>query len=192
MKKRARSIKIPNPDYLNNVALFYLGRYAASEASLRRVLRNKIRRAALVHAEFAVETAKHKQLHDVIETIIDKHRRLGVLNDAAFAEAKAGSMRRAGCSGSYIRNKLAQKGVKSQIVGEALERIDAQNDNPYEAEMIAAKAFAKRKKLVPFRKGKNDELLQRKELAAMARAGFSYDIAQKILGSQLEDDDLPA
>ncbi len=85
MKKRSRQIFIPTTDSLARAAFRYLGRYAASEASLRRVLVNKIRRAALFHSEFSRDAAKQAELRNDIETIIEKHRKTGALNDTAYA-----------------------------------------------------------------------------------------------------------
>jgi regulatory protein len=191
-KKRERTVRIPTTEYLSNVALFYLGRYAASEASLRRVLTNKLRRAAMSHTEFSHDTEKQSSLRNDIETIIEKHRKTGILNDAAYASTKINSMRRQGRSRSYIRNKLGQKGIKSQHVAEGLEEIDGVDTDPSEAEMSAALAFVKRKRLGSFRKsnitaGKSAEDLRKKDFAALARAGFSFAIAQKALGKNNED-----
>ena len=125
LAKKSRIVhRIPTAESLANAALFYLSRYAASEASLRRVLINKIRRAAMVHPDFSRDAAHQTLLRTDMEMIIEKHRRTGVLNDAAFAISNVTSMRRKGRSRSFIRNSLGQKGIKSQIVGDALKEID--------------------------------------------------------------------
>jgi SOS response regulatory protein OraA/RecX len=50
-----RTFKKPTPERLANAALYYLSRYAASEASLRRVLENRVRRAAMRDEAFAAD-----------------------------------------------------------------------------------------------------------------------------------------
>lgn len=182
-----RKTKKPTPERLANVALHYLSRYAASEASLRRVLENRVRRAVMADETFAADAEAQASLAQGIDKIIETHKRTGVLNDQAFAEMKVSSLRRAGRSARRITQQLAQKGVKGEVIEAALEPeegVDAQ-----EAELKAAQAYARRRGLGPFRKGgpSEDRAIKAKEIASMARAGFSFDTAKKILGAGPED-----
>ena len=165
------------PESLDNAALFYLERYAASEASLRRVLLQKIRRAALRDEAFADDKAAQDSLRAHVETIIEKHRRLGVLNDESYAAMKVAGLRRAGGSKRKIEQKLAQKGVSASTIAQALTQEDEDSE---EAELKAARAFAKKKRL-----GNTP-----KAVATMARAGFSFDVVRKILGDLGDEGDL--
>ncbi len=173
----------PTPERLANSALYYLSRYAASEASLRRVLENRIRRAAMRDEAFAKDEAAHKELAAAIDKIVETHKRSGALNDAAFAETKLHSLRRAGRSARRITQHLAHKGVKSEVIEAAL----AEDEDG--AEMKAALALARRRGLGPHRKGgaSEDRAVKAKETAAMARAGFSFDIIKKVLGAGPDD-----
>jgi len=177
--RRRKRFKIPTPDNLANVALFYLSRFAASEESLRRVLENRIRRAAMVNADFAANTATQEKLRHVIGSIIGQHRKSGVLNDAAFAEMKVNSLRRAGRSQRRIAQQLHSKGVAPEIIEKALKPDDDENADV--AEHKAALAFARRRTLGPFRKKAASFEQLRKDMATMARAGFSYDMARQVL-----------
>jgi len=179
--------KIPTPQNLANVALHYLGRYAASEASLRRVLHNRIRRAARDNPDFAADTERQNSLRSTIETIIETHKRTGIINDAVFAETKINSLRRAGRSRRAIQQKLAVKGITSSIVAAAL-RQHADGDEADEVEFKAALALARRRKLGPFRKNPADEDRRRKDFAALARAGFSSAIAKRVLQTETTED----
>lgn len=186
--KTSRPIKIPTAARLANIALYYLSRFAASEASLRRVLQNRIRRAALRDAVFAADHAKHEQLRLDIETIIAKHRKTGALNDALYAESKTSSLRRAGKSRRVIQQKLKIKGIDSQIIDRALTAKDDDAGMDSEtSDLKAAHILAKRKKLGPYRVGESDADRTRKDMAAMARAGFSLATVRKVLGATLED-----
>jgi regulatory protein len=187
MKKSLRRFSVPTPESLAQAALSYLARYAASEGALRRALQNRLRRAALTHSDFAHNAALQKTLHNAIETIIEKHRKSGVLNDAAYAIAKAESLRREGRSRRYIQQALGLKGVHAEIAKAALKAADQDNTDPAEAEIKAARAFARRRRLGVFRAGAADEDRQRKDLDALARAGFSFDIARKVLGAKVRD-----
>jgi regulatory protein len=187
--KPRRTIRIPTPDYLEKAALHYLARYAASEASLRRTLANRLRRAAMFHEDFAADKAAWASLHVAIENIVAKHKKSGVLNDAAFAETKVNSLRRAGKSAYVIRQKLGLKGVAKTTIDKAILQHE-DGANPRDAEINAARALAKRKRLGPFRAGKSPPEQQRKDLAVLARAGFSLDIARDVLNSMVEFDEV--
>ncbi len=187
MSSSRRKPKKPTPERLQNAALFYLGRYAASEASLRRVLENKIRRYAMRDEVFAADKAAQAALLQAIDEIVEKHKKLGVLNDRAYAETKVVSLRRAGGSARRIAQKLAQKGVKGEIIEAAL--LPEEEGDETVAELAAARAFARKRGLGPYRKGgaSEEREVKAKEIASMARAGFSYDTAKEILGAGPED-----
>lgn len=191
-KKQRRSFRKPTPDYLANAALFYLSRYAASEGSLRRVLENKIRRAAMQDAAFAADHEAQAALKQAIEQIIETHKGTGVLNDKAYAEMKVHSLRRSGRSARVITQKLSQKGVKAEIIGTAL--IPDDGSDAAEAELRAAHAFAKKRGLGPYRKAKTMPLDRQaeikrdtKEITTLARAGFSFDVAKRVLAVDLDE-----
>jgi regulatory protein len=191
-RKRAprRQGKIPTEETLAAAALFYLGRYAASEASLRRVMLNKIRRAALTNPTFADDAALQARLRAVLETLVAKYKRLGVIDDDAFAAMKVASLRRSGGSARKIAAKLASKGVASSVVTAALDRIEEETGGT--SEKAAALAFARRRALGPFRKRPKDEDPRRqrqKDLATLLRAGFSMEMARAVLGGTAVDDE---
>ncbi|MFA5040762.1 MAG: regulatory protein RecX [Bdellovibrionales bacterium] len=171
---------IPTPQSLSHAALQYLGRYAASEASLRRVLINRLRRAAMQNQDFREDEKRQETLRQAIEQIIEKHRKSGALNDAAFAETKVNSLRRTGRSQRAILQKLKAKGISTTLIKEALDQ-NADEKSPEEAEMTAALALLRRRKMGPFRRTPENENIRRRELAALARAGFSLNIARRAL-----------
>lgn len=187
-----RLSKLPTPERLANAALHYLARYAASEASLRRVLDNKIRRAAMRDEAFAADHDKQKKLRDSIDKIVEAHKRTGAINDAAFAETKVRSLRRVGRSARRIEQSLTQKGVKKADIQNALS--PEEGEDAHEAELRAAMALARRRAVGPYRKKprSNDpqEAMKEKakEVATLARAGFSFDIIKKVFNESIEEE----
>jgi len=177
----------PTPTRLANAALFYLSRYAASEASLRRVLNNKIRRASMMDKDFSDDKEAQKKLFEEIEIIIAKHKKTGAINDKSYAEMKVASLRRSGKSARYITQSLRQKGVDSDLIERAL--VPEEDENPQDVERAAAVKLARRRRLGPFRKAGvgDDPKLRTKEFAALVRAGFSFDVAKKVLGAEPEE-----
>lgn len=210
-RARRRSFPVPTQESLANAALFYLSRYAASEEALRRMLLAKLRRAAMAQPEFAKDQEMQAALRLQIEGIIARHKVSGALNDKAFAEMKVASLRRAGRSRRAIRQKLAQKGVAAALISQTLEKHaqeaasdDGVDSADAQAEWQAALAFARKKRLGPFRapqaRADEDEneldaraaAVNRKaktarEVTALVRAGFSPTLASRVLGLSPDD-----
>jgi regulatory protein len=185
MKKKPRSP--PTPQNLANAALHYLQRYAASEASLRRVLKHRIRRAAFDNPLVASDAERIAVLNSAIEMIIETHKKTGALNDASFAETKINSLRRQGRSSRAIQQRLAAKGVSSSLIVAALE-LNADGAEMEEIDFKAALTLARKRKLGPFRQSAADPSRTRKDFATLARAGFSSSIAKRVLKTETPED----
>ena len=188
MKKKfeRRTIKIPNPERLKNIALYYLSRYAASEASLRRVLQNRIRRAQMAHPEFAADEKKQSELRVATDAIVESHKKTGAVNDAVIADMKVASLRRSGKSERLIRQKLHMHGLNKDNVARALGNHDG--DDAEQADMKAALALCKKRRIGQFRpKERQKETDAKKDFGVLARAGFSSTIIRKILNTSLDD-----
>ena len=160
------------PAYLKRAALFYLDRYATSAENLRRVLRRKVQRSARFHEidRPACEAA--------IEELIARFLRSGLLDDAGYAEIRARSLFRRGQSLRAIRQGLAQKGVGKDEAEAALARLREENAAP---DLTAALAYARRRRLGPYRSDPEREDRRERDLAALARRGFAADIALAVI-----------
>jgi regulatory protein len=158
---------------LKDAALHYLGRYAASTARLRQVITRRIRRSAKAH------DIDPQPLLDELERVIAMLTRTGLLNDDAFAEGRVRSLNRRGGSRRQIAAKLGAAGVARDTTANALAGLEEEMPD---AEFSAAIAYAKRRRLGAFRT-KPDETPERrrKDLMAMARAGFALDLARRAL-----------
>ena len=176
-ENKKRTKKVPrkiSAQYLENAALFYLQRYASSAANLRRVLLRKINRSCKFHD---VPAAPFTPL---VDGLLTRYIAVGLLNDESYARAKAQTLRRAGKSRQAIHAKLAIKGLSTAQIEDALHIADEESDN---AELTAAQRHAKKKRIGIYRTDglTQDPALKQKELAVLARAGFSYEIARKAL-----------
>ena len=106
--------------------------------------------------------------------------RSGLLNDRAYAAQAAASLARRGTSRFSIAGKLAQKGVETELVSEAMR--GARDGGA--SELAAACALVRRRRLGPYRApGKRADWRQ-KDLASLARAGFGLDIARRVLAAR--------
>ena len=195
-EEKPRKKKVPRKvsrSSLMNAAVYYLQRFAASREGVRRVLATKVRRSLAYHGGDQEEAAAW------VEEVLDTLQKQGFLDDAAFAEARARSLAARGTAGRAIRMKLAQKGVDKDIIDDALASLaeevgyrTGQGDdaNP---DLTAAVAYARRRRLGPYRLDPDARAERReKDVAALARQGFSPDIALKVVDAEdladLEDE----
>jgi regulatory protein len=158
------------PASLERAALAYLERFAASADSLRRVLLRKVERSARAHDTDRAEGAAW------VEALIERYLRSGLLDDKAYAEARTASLRRQGRSARAIGNRLAQKGVGRETIDDALAPTRTEAD-----ELGAAARLARRRRLGPFRPEADRREHRERDLAILGRAGFSFDIARKVV-----------
>ena len=162
----------PAPDRaaLHEAALQHLARFAATEAGLVRVLDRRIARwARAAGAEPEAATASYAAAREVARALAGS----GAVDDAAFAEARARRLLRAGRSRRAVSAHLLAKGVDAETAQRALPEA--------EAELAAAVAHARRRRLGPFRAVEADAAARQRELAALGRAGFPRDIAERAL-----------
>jgi len=162
---------------LEKSALFYLERYAAASGQLRRVLLRRVKRAEMLGADATEAEAARRH----IEALIARFLASGLLDDRRFAEAKAQSLQRRGTSRRRIRERLAAKGVDRGFVDDALGTIGPEGETD---ELAAAGVLARRRRLGPYRPAGTRKEFRQKDLATLARAGFSLDVARKVLAAR--------
>lgn len=181
-KARTKRVRNVTARSLENVATHYLQRFSASSANLRRVLLRRIERARRAEATVAPDAEA------AIETIIEKFVRLKLIDDAAYAAGKATALRRRGTSRRTIGGKLRLAGIDGDGIDQAIEAADAEtrplmasDDEGPDAELRAALRLAERRRLGPYRAEKERAERRQRDLASLARAGFSFDIARKVI-----------
>lgn len=172
-RKRPRKV---SPRTLENAALHYLKRYAATVSQLKRVLVRRVDRSLRVHGGDRAEALGW------VGALVDKLLRNGLLNDSAYAGMKAQALRASGRSSRMIAQKLRRKGVPAELVQQKLAEATAEL-----SEEEAARIWARKKRLGPFRRNGQDRQEHRqRDLAALARAGFSFGIARRIIDAAPE------
>jgi len=177
-----RGPRIPRkitPERLANIALHYLERYASSSENLRRVLERRVFKASYHHADMDVEAA-----NGWIDDLIKRYQQAGLLNDLTYAETRARSLMSRGTAARVIRMKLIAKGVDTDTIDQALEALVDEHPEP---ELAAAIKLARRRRLGPYADPAKREEKKDRDLAAMARSGFSYDMARRVI--ECEDTD---
>jgi regulatory protein len=146
-----------------------------AEAWARRAAR--VRDPEVVAAELAA-------CRETIAAVVERLREVRLLDDAAFAETRARRLGGEGRSRRAIAAHLAGKGVDSTTARQVLPDT--------ESELAAALVFARKRRIGPFErdagrssKGEEDDE-RRRRLAAMARAGYDWDLCERVFGMDLE------
>ncbi len=180
----------PAPDRarLREAALAHLARFAASEAGLLRMLDRRIRRwAQRAGAEGAAPeqvALQSRAARDEARLVAARLVADGVLDDGAYAEARARSLARSGRSRRATLAHLAGRGVDPELARSALP------DDP-DIDLAAAVLQARRRRIGPYADGEGDAgaeaatadpVARNRALAALGRAGFDRDTAERALG----------
>jgi regulatory protein len=161
---------------LQEAALAHLARYGASAATLARVLERRVARWAQKEAAAAAEVATARA---AVRAVVARLVAAGAVDDAAFAAAQARRMLREGRSPRMAAAHLAARGIAPETAAQA---IAAAVPEEAAGEVAAAIAFLRRRRFGPFRVGVGDPEARTRELAALARAGFSRAAARAALG----------
>lgn len=180
----ARTPRKATPQSLENGALFYLQRFASSSENLRRVLMRRVERSARMHG------TDRDEGRAAVDRIVARFQASGLVDDHAYAEGRAVALHRRGVPSRGIRARLVEKGVASHHIEAALAGLA---ENGGGSDMAAAVNLARRRRLGPYRPSSARAGARDKDLAALARAGFSYDVARRIVEAktpeQLEQTD---
>lgn len=169
-KKERRVPRRISASYLHNAGLYYLQRFSAGTGQFRRVMMRKIMRSCDAHKD-----QDRQECERLLDELIAAFVRSGLLDDRTYAGAKVRSLRGRGKSARAIRARLSSRGIAADLVEEMMR-----SEENGEAEILAAVRHAQRRRIGPFRGigAKEDGM---KSLAAMARAGFSRDTAERVL-----------
>jgi regulatory protein len=161
------------PERLEQAGLYYLGRFAASAAHLRRVLMRRVRRSEAAHATDSAA------LSQAIATLIERWIAAGLLDDGGYAGAKAASLHRRGLPRSRIRAKLQEKGIAAPVIDAVLT-----DTTEIGSDLAAAAALARRRRLGPYRLAELRDQFFQKDLGSLARAGFDRRTAETVLRAE--------
>ena len=163
-------------DRLNELALFYVGRYATTRAKLSAYLARKVR-----------ERGWRGESEPDVERLVERFAETGLVDDASFALAKSRSLSERGYGRGRVRQALRAAGIE-EADGEAAHELAA------EQAVDAAVRFARRRRIGPFAIQSPDRPAREKALAAMIRAGHGFDLARSVVdmppGTEIDLDEL--
>ncbi|MFB0612761.1 regulatory protein RecX [Aurantiacibacter poecillastricola] len=156
---------------LNDLALAYVARFATSAAKLERYLRRKLR-------ERGWEGEGEPDLAALVERYVEK----GYVDDAVYARAKAGDLLRRGYGGRRVRQALGQAGIGEQVA-------DSVAPGAYAARS-AALHMARKRGFGPFAAQPVEREKREKQIAAMLRAGHSFEAVRTLMDAENESEAL--
>jgi regulatory protein len=149
---------------LNELALRYVGRFATTRAKLRSYLARKV-------CERGWNGARVPDLAG----IADRFSEQGYIDDRVYALTKAQSLTGRGYGKRRVAQALRAAGIEE-------DDGTAAHDHAEEEALLAAMRFARRRRIGPFAThASHDPKEREKAIAAMIRAGHSFDLARKIL-----------
>jgi regulatory protein len=181
LKRKKRDPPPLTPDTLAKAADAYLKRYPSSAENLRRVLRRRLIRRA--HRGEDVPTQAKAWIDDLVHRLLAT----GKLNDSLYATALADSLARQGRSLRVIAEKLRQKGIPRDLVEATVAKIKGSDAD---LEVRLAHRYARRRRLGPYSRPGVDRVQRRqKDLAALARQGYSYAVAKAVIDGDIPQDD---
>jgi regulatory protein len=160
---------------LEELALSYINRFDCTASKLKSQLRQRVRKLG-----------GHPDAEQWIAEQVERYQSSGVLDDARFARNLSAQLTRRGKSSRAISQKLAVRGVPSELAGELMAE---RRQNEPGAELEAARAFVKKRRLGPFRAPEARAQHRQKDLASLARQGFSFDTARSALAVDSSDEE---
>lgn len=183
-KKKRKKI---SPKYLENAGLAYLQRFSASSSHFKTIMLRKVKRSFADHPDQDMT-----QCLAWLDALIEKFQHYGYLNDALYAKSLAKNLRYKGFSQYAALHHMAQKGIPHDTAKTYLDTLDqeflSQATNIQDPDYISALRLCKRRRIGPFRRQDTDkDTFAQKELASLARNGYSYDTAKTALDTSPQD-----
>lgn len=166
MRRRERAKRPVTGAALKEMALAYVARFATSGAKLEAYLARKLRERGLAEGETEPD----------IRAIAARLVELGYVDDEAYARSRAGGLLRRGYGSKRVEQSLRADGI-----GEDLRESLAPGEA---AARLAGFTLARKRGFGPFGVRDADRAVRERQIAAMIRAGHSFDVARWLVEAQ--------
>lgn len=168
VRREKRAPKPLSAAALNELALSYVARFATSSAKLQRYLERKLRERGW-DGEGADGAGDTPDLSALVTRFVEK----GYVDDEAYARARSSDLLRRGYGANRVRQALGQAGIAEPLreklqPGEAVKR-------------RAALHLASKRRFGPFALEPVLPEKREKQIAAMLRAGHTFDHARALI-----------
>lgn len=167
-KRKERRKKPLDAQRFEEMALAYVARFATSAAKLERYLHRKLR-----------ERGWDGEGEPDIPAMVNRYVERGYVDDTVYARAKANDLVRRGYGGRRVKQALGQAGIGESMAGEVAPGEHAARG--------AALHLARKRGFGPFAATPPDRERREKQIAAMLRAGHTFDHVLGVLDAPDED-----
>jgi regulatory protein len=194
VRRRRRGPAPVTPESLEHAARRHLERYATSSQHLKRILLKRVERAERLQATAPRDLSESgparpqparpqpqsdfQAARAAIDGIVARLIAAGAIDDQAYADSVARSQARKGASRRAILARLAAKGLGRAERERALDKLGEAHADP---ELAAAVAYARRRRLGPFRPEAARAERRERDLAALSRRGFAPELAIRVI-----------
>lgn len=160
-----------------------LGPDADPEQVARTIALRRLEAAPRTRAELAQTLAARGVPAEVSDRVLDRFTEVGLIDDAAFARLWVESRHRGrALARSVLRQELRRRGVEPEIIDEAVESIDDDD------EWVRAREFARRKARI--KTGEDPRKVLQRLAGQLARkgypAGMCFAVAREALSGALQ------
>ena len=173
---RRRTRRTPKPldrTRLNDLALHYVARFATSSGKLEAYLRRKLRERGWAGDD-------EPDVDGLVARFVEKN----YVDDAAYARMKASGLLARGYGARRVTEKLRADGL-----GEDIRTANCPNETEAREALLS---YMRRRRFGPFRLAPRNEgpeaahKAREKQLAAILRAGHSFDHARRVVEAKSE------
>jgi len=155
----------------------YLEKYSPSKQQLRIYLLKKFLKKQ-------IHISNKKDLLYLIDIIISDLEKNKFLSDKFYSDSKTKLFLKRGYSLNKIRHSLIQKGVETKYIDLSISKI---KEKDMDTDFFSALKICKKRRIGAIRDQNNRPLFYKKDLAFLARSGFSYETSKKILDISKEE-----
>jgi regulatory protein len=160
-----------------------LGPVADPESVARTILLSKLTASAKSRRELADALAAKDVPDDVATRVLDRFERVGLVDDAAFADTWVRSRQASrGLSRRALSHELRRKGVSDDVISESLEQVDAETEREAAAALVARK--------LPSTRGLERARRTRRLVGMLARKGYGPGLAAGVVRDALAEEDM--
>ncbi|MEV0644317.1 regulatory protein RecX [Phytomonospora sp. NPDC050363] len=133
------------------------------------------------HAELAEALTKREFGEDVITEVLDRYAEVGMIDDAAFANAWVTSRQRSkGLARRALGEELRRKGVDKELATLALEQLDDETERAAARELVARKLRGMSASVAPDAK-------MRRLVGMLARKGYPPGVAMSVVREMIAE-----
>jgi len=169
---KKRRYPLTSQDALKEMAFRYVARFSCTTDKLRRYLVKKLREALVF------DECRPSDINPWVDAVLTRLTELGILNDDRYAEGRAMTLHRRGRAERVIQRDLSIKGAPPESIVHAIEALNEEIEDP---DLVAAIRLARKKRLGPYADPATRVDKKQKHLASLARAGFRFDLARRII-----------